>query len=219
MDHSIKNIIEKLYNIKDPKGLSNDDMLFLENKFGKLPVSLKVFYSVCGSENSILHCQDSWITPEDHHRWAWLNDNKYMVLLNENQGCYIAAILEKDLGKADPEVYSSDDHGESWKLCADSADAFIKAVLYYEAVFRFPFSAESFYSLTGDEFEMLKDKLQLLPFHIDNWFGTIWLFQDSSSDAAFIIENDGDYQLMYGAASEDAFISLSEKLSGIGEEM
>lgn len=219
MKYSIKEIMEQLYHIENPKGLSNEDMRFLEERFGKLPVSLKEFYSICGSDNRILNSQDYWITPKDYHRWSWLNNNKYMVLLNENQGCYIAAILKKDYGKANPEIYSSNNRGESWKLCANSVDEFIKAVLYYEAVFKFPYSAESFYWLTSDEFDIIKDKLQLLPFHLDNWFGTIWLFQDSSASAAFVIENDGDYQMTFGAASEDAFISISEELSGIGEEM
>ncbi len=219
MEYSIKKIIGNLYNIKNPKGLSNEDMHFLEEKFGRLPVALKAFYSICGSDNIILNSQDSWITPKDYHRWSWLNNNKYMVLLNENQGCYIAAILEKDFGKANPVIYSSDDRGESWKVCANSADEFIKAVLYYEAVFKFPYIAESFYLLTNDEFKIIKDKLKLLPFHLDNWFGKIWLFQDAPTSAAFVIENDEDYQMTFGAASEEAFISISEKLSGIGEEM
>ncbi|MBQ6181685.1 MAG: hypothetical protein IJK31_08395 [Ruminococcus sp.] len=219
MEYSIREIIENLYNIKNPNALSAEEMNFLEDKFGELPFSLKAFYSLCGSDNNIIDSQDTWITPNDYRKWSWLSNNKYMVLLKENQGCYIAAILENDLGKANPVVYSSDDFGESWKVCADSTDSFIKAVLYYEAVFKFHYKAESLYCITDDEFEIIKSRLELLPFHLDNWFGKIWLFQDLPTSAAFVIENDGDYQMSFGAASKEAFVRISEKLGGIGEEM
>lgn len=219
MELSIKAIIEQLYNIKDPKGLSNKDIRFLEERFGKLPALLREFYSICGSDNRILESQDSWITPKDYRRWSWLNKNKYMILLNENQGCYIAAILEKDFGKINPIIYSSDDRGENWNVCANSADEFIKCVLFYEAVFKFPYTSESFYWLTDDEFEIIKNRIELLPFHLDNWFGKIWLFQDSPTSAAFVIGSEGNYQMLYGATNKEAFLRISEKLNGIGEEL
>lgn len=219
MNYTIREILKNLYQIETPNGLTEDELTFLENKFGKLPKALSEFYALCGNCNNVLMNQDMWTVPKDYKKWKWLNDNKYMLLLNENQSCYIAAILENDFGKEDPFVYVSDDCGESWKVCTDSAEKFLKAALIYEAVFSFRYSSESFYWITEDEFEILKEKLTLLPFCLNNWFGKVWLFQDLPNSAAFVLEVDGDFQMLYGAVSEESFCRLANKLGGIGEEL
>ena len=219
MNYTIREILKNLYQIETPNGLTEDELTFLENKFGKLPKALREFYALCGNCNNVMMNQDMWIVPKDYQKWKRLNDNKYMLLLNENQSCYIAAILENDFGKEDPFVYVSDDCGESWKVCADSAEKFLKAALIYEAVFSFQYSSKSYYWITEDGFEILKEKLTLLPFYLDNWFGKVWLFQDLPNSAAFVLEVDGDFQMLYGAVSEESFCRLANKLEGIGEEL
>ena len=219
MSYTIREILSYLYNINETNGLTEEELDFLENKFGKLPKALTEFYALCGHCDNILVNQDIWITPRDYKKWSWLNDNKYMVLLDENQGVYIAAILEEDLRKDNPSVYVSSDSGETWELCADSLENFIKAALIYEAVFSFPYSAETIYTLTEDEVALVKEKLSQLPYHLENWFGKVWLFQDLPNSAAFVLEVDGDFQVLYGASSKEAFQRIASRLNGIGEKI
>lgn len=219
MNDTISEILKNLYDIDTPDGFSEEEFAFLENKFGKLPTILREFYSLGGHCDNVLMNQDRWIVPEDYNKWKELGENPYMVLLEENQNVCFAAILENDLGKEDPPVYVSDDSGENWKSCTDSLEKFIKATLVYEAVFAVQYSSEAFYTVTRTEFELLKEKLILLPFHMENWFGTVWLFQDLPDSAVFVMEACGDFEMLYGAASERSFNILAEKLDGIGEEM
>ena len=130
-------------------------------------------------------------------------------------------ILREDLGKDDPPVYVISDNGDEPLLCAKSTEEFIKAALVYESVPQFEYSPEAFYYISDDELEMLKEKLEVMPYHLENWLfiDNIRLFRYSADGAAILIGSEGDYQMSYGAASEETFEKLSAVLEGIGEEI
>lgn len=217
---TVRSILRHLYQLDAPEGLAPADMAFLEGKFSRLPDALREFYLLAGGCRRVTKTgQDAWITPEDYRKYPRLLNDSYFMLLIENQGVFQAAILPEDFGAENPPVYVTEDQGASWQLCADNTADFIRAALVYEAVFQFPYAAESFFWLNGAEFDLLKQKLTLLPFHLEHWFGRVWLFQDAPDSAAFVMEIDGDWQMTYGAVSAESYENLAALLDGIGEEM
>ena len=219
----MREILKNLYGITEPDGLTEEEFAFLENKFGNVPEKLRGFYSLCGHCENVLFVQDEWITPESYKKYGWIDDTAKgnMILLHENQGVCDAVIFREDLGKDDPPVYVISDNGDEPLLCAKSTEEFIKAALVYQGVFGFNFIPEAFFYISDDEFELLKEKLELMPYHLENWLfiDNIRLFRYSADGALFLIGSEGEYQMSYGAASEETFEKLSALLNGIGEEM
>lgn len=217
---TIRDILMRLYRLDAPEGLSPADMRCLEEKFGRLPDALREFYLLAGGCRRVTKPgQDVWYTPEDDRKYPNLVYDSYFMLLIENQDVFQAAILPEDLGAENPPVYVTADQGASWQLCAENTEDFIRAALVYEAVFQFPHASECLFWLNDAEFDLLQQKLTLLPFHLKNWFGTVRLFQDAPDSAAFVLETDGEYQLTYGAATAESYEHLAGLLAGIGEEM
>ena len=215
----MREILKNLYGITD-KSLDEKEFAFLENKFGTIPGKLREFYSISGCSGKIQNGQDDWITPVHYKNWKWLNDEENLFVLHENQGVCHAVILKEDLGKDDPPVYIVDDNLENPLLCAAGTEEFIKAALVYEAVFQFDYSSESFYYISDDEFEILKEKLDFMPYHLENWlFTDVMLFRYLSDGAAFVMGSEDNYQMCFGAASKETFDKLSSVLDSIGEEM
>lgn len=217
---NIKYIIENLYSIEQSNGLSDEDISFLENKYGTFPEILKEFYSLYIKSPNIYNAEDFWILPEDYRKWKWLDDKKEMILLNENQGVCYTAILEQDLKLPNPPVYITYNQGKSWNKCSETVEDFIKSALVYESVWNFEYSSETFYSITEQEHKTIQKLFSKYPFRMENWITeSIHMYYDSPDSVIIIMSDDGFLQMNYGAKSCESFEKLSNILKDIGEEL
>ncbi len=216
---TIRDILQRFYQLDAANGCTDADLHAMEAKFGKLPAVLTQFYQCCGGIGEKLSVQDTWIMPEDFRAQPALLEKPFLMLLNENQGVYCAAIRLGDLEQDDPPVFVSDDLGENWMPCADTLSDFLKAFLIYQAVFAFPCAAEDFSVLDADAFQNMQQRLTKFPFVVRNWFGTMHLFQDAPDSAAFALESDGEFQVLYGAVQAESARALAQKLDDLGEPM
>ena len=66
---TIKEILENIYGITEEQGLSEDDIKYFENRFGKIPDTLKEFYLLCGNNLKVSsYNQDWWFLPEHYKK-------------------------------------------------------------------------------------------------------------------------------------------------------
>lgn len=218
---NLTDVLANLYNIFQPNGLNNEEINFLEEKYGKLCEPLKEFYLWCGHYPLVINSQDCWIMPKDYHKWNWLKDKKEMLLLNENQSVCYTAIREQELKTENPPVYVTYDEGQNWKLCSETIDEFIKAVLIYESLFTFKYGSEEFYWINNDEYEYINNNFKAYPFKLNNWIveSFIHLYYNTSDSVICVMGNieSNDIQMFYGAVSQSSFDKLKNLLNGIGE--
>ena len=220
----IHSLLKNIYGISAPQGMSEEDILFLKQRFGQIPEVLEAFYKICGAEDRVLHSQDRWIVPKNYKEWKWLNDDKEdLILVIENQGCCYAAIRKSDLGQENPPVYVTEDEGETWTLCSDSLECFIKTMLVYQGAFLLDYFSEDIYWITQEEFEQILNNMQEYSFHIESWMGEmpIRAFYTERDTAVVVMgqDADDDLQMFYGAGSQENFEQLQELLDGMGEEV
>jgi len=99
------NSITQLFAITNPKGVQYDSLEKIKALYGQLPSVLEQFYLQLGDSDELRHGQDILRMPEEYHVFQ---DYSYLVIFNENQGCYHAGIALNDLDKDDPPVYVGD---------------------------------------------------------------------------------------------------------------
>lgn len=206
-----------LYGVDLLQGYTEQDIAGLKEIFGALPQVLEEYYRAAGRTDAFRHVQDEWMLPEHFKKWEWLRESEYMILLNENQGVCRAGIRREDLRLPNPPVYTTEDD-ENWVPCAPSLREFLCAALAYEAVFAPEYSPEEFYWLTPEELEVLKSGLTKLPFEMENWIGgmKITLYQNAPENMVAVMDC-GDLQMLYGAASKEAYEKLCTVTAGLGE--
>lgn len=215
---TIKEILENIYGITEEQGLSEDDIKYFENRFGKIPDTLKEFYLLCGNNLKVSsYNQDWWFLPEHYKKWEWLENSKDFLILNENQGVCHAFIRECDLGQANPPVYVSFDEDEQPKLCANSVDEFVKAFLIYEGSFGMPYFSEDFYFISEEDFDFIKNNFKEYKFKVANWMtdGVIRFFYDTPDSVIFVFVDN--LQMHFSARNKETFDRLEELLGDMGE--
>lgn len=125
----------------------------------------------------------------------------------------------------DPPVYVTEDD-KNWVLCAPTTREFLSAALAYEGVFTFEYNPEEFYWLTDEELWLIQSKLTKLPFEMTNWLcGMRITFYSNEPDNMVAVmdcgkgelHEDGELQMLYGAASEVSYARLMSVLEGVGE--
>lgn len=212
---TVKEILKDIYGIDEENALFESDLKYFDNRFGRLPNTLKEFYLICGNNPYVTVCQDCWLMPEHYKKWEWLQKSKDFIILNENQGVCRAFIKEEDFGKPNPPVYVRFDEDEPPKICANSVDEFVKAFLVYEGSLCMPYMNDSFYFINEDEFKFIKSNFKEYPFKIEYWIGdgSIRLFYNTS-DCICVV---GNYQMHYGARNKENFEQLENLLGSMGE--
>lgn len=210
-----------LYAIEVLQGYTEDEIKLLKGIFGVLPSVLEEYYRVAGRTKAFHQVQDQWMLPEHFQTWDWLLQLEYLILLNENQGVCRAGIRKEDLCLQNPPVYCTEDD-KNWVLCASTTSEFLSAALAYESAFHFAYSAEEFYWLTEEEMDFIKSNLTKLPFELENWIGgmRVTLFQNEPDNMVTVMDcGDGEFNILYGGATEASYEKLRKVLEGIGEPM
>ena len=209
-----------IYEVKDLQGYAEEAIASLKEQFGAVPQVLEDYYRSAGRTKAFHQVQDTWVAPEDQPKQGKLREEGHLMLLNENQGACCAAVLKKDLNQPDPPVYTSMDD-ENWTICAKSVSEFLMAVLAYESVFTFTYDPEGIYCLTEEEYDFIQTKLTKLPFELLNWIDChISLYQNRPDDMVAVLEcEDGELQMLYGAATESSYEELATILEDVGEEL
>ncbi len=214
-------IIKKLYGIDTLKGYAKEEMAILKQKFHPLPHVLEEYYHTAAQAAASHFVQDNWISPHELTQPYLDKLSNILPLLYENQGICYAGILKKDLCLSNPPVYTFYDD-KTWELCAPKLNEFILAALLYESCFTFEYCAEDFFSLTQEELETIQAQLTKYPFQIQSWIDHINIsFYHNACDnlaVVFTFQN-GDLQLVYGAASLDSYKALLCVLKNIGEPL
>ena len=216
-------LIKNLYGTDKLDGYSDEDIAFLKEMFGDLPEVLEDYYRKAGRTEILKHLQDEWILPEHYKNWHWLKQKKdFYILMNENQGVFQLGIRREDMSESNPPVYYIED-GITEKYC-DSLSEFLLCQSAYQAVFTFEYSPEEFYSITEDEFEIVKESLQKYPFELKNDeqdYPFNMSFYYNASDNLYVVMNYGedDIQVLYGAVSEESYNKLEEIVGDFGEPM
>ncbi len=216
-------LIKNLYGTDKLDGYSDEDIAFLKEMFGDLPEVLEDYYRKAGRTEILKHLQDEWILPEHYKNWHWLKQKKdFYILMNENQGVFQLGIRREDMSESNPPVYYIED-GITEKYC-DSLSEFLLCQSAYQAVFTFEYSPEEFYSITEDEFEIVKESLQKYPFELKNDeqdYPFNMSFYYNASDNLYVVMryNEDDMQVLYGAVSEKSFDELEKIVGNLGEPM
>ena len=216
-------LIKNLYGTDKLDGYSDEDIAFLKEMFGDLPEVLEDYYRKAGRTEILKHLQDEWILPEHYKNWHWLKQKKdFYILMNENQGVFQLGIRREDMSESNPPVYYIED-GITEKYC-DSLSEFLLCQSAYQAVFTFEYSPEEFYSITEDEFEIVKESLQKYPFELKNDeqdYPFNMSFYYNADDNLYVVINcgEGDIQAIYGAVSEKSFDKLEKVVGNLGEPM
>lgn len=212
--------LKGLYAIGGLTGLPDEDIDYMRELFGALPPVVEEFYRKAARTDALHHGQDRWLLPEDFRKSEWLRKSDCLLLLNENQGVFRAGIRREDLAEDDPPVYLTDDDKE-WRLCADSTTEFLYAMMAYEAVFSYEFSPEDFYLITENELAVLEKRLTKLPYEVRGWFGDrILLFSGAADNMVQVMDcGGGDLQMLFGAATEESYVKLTDIVGGMGEPL
>ncbi|MBR1736360.1 MAG: hypothetical protein IJ736_05020 [Firmicutes bacterium] len=217
----MKRILKDIYGLNTTDGYNEDEIADFELKFGNIPKAVKEFYKICGKCREINFIQDEWITPQSYEKYEWLNMDKNLVLMNENQGVWEVQILREDLNKDDPPVYLKYNECEEFFLCNEKTSEFIKNMLVFEGIFQFEYSSEAFYWITDNEFEYIKNNLYKYPYIPNKLFSEngLHLFYMTADSAIAIMNDTGEYQMFYGAASRKSYDKIDELLKDIGKEV
>jgi hypothetical protein len=208
----IYEMIKLLYLVEELQGYDESDIVSAKNHFGALPQVVENFWRKAGRTEAIHHIQDHWSKPEE-----WQKNCDYLILLTENQGCFITGIQKTDLKKADPPVYIKM-NDKDWALCTETTSEFLQAVLAYESIFTFSYVPEDFvFWLTDEEKEIISENLEKKSFMLHGWMNMdISFYSNASDNMAAIMECD-EPQVIYGAASEESYEKLLDVMEDIGE--
>ena len=213
----IQDLAKNLYAVDKLQGCTEEEILFMKQKFGELPSVLEAFYRTVAKTEVLHHVQDHWILPEHFEKYSWLQEFDSLILINENQGVCQAGIRKEDLSQIDPPVYVKTDDND-WVLSASSTSEFLLAMLAYEASFFMEFCPEEFYWITEEEFSIIQAKMQKLPYEIHNWLYDmkVSFYSNDVDNIMAVMDCSGDLQILYGANSEDSYAKLMVVMDEIG---
>ncbi len=216
----LRELVRDLYGVDRPQGCPEAEIAAVRERFGALPAAVEDFWRVFGHTKQLNRGQDTWVFPGRYAKWTWLTKYHDLVLLNENQGVFQACVRQEDLSLPDPPVYLQE--GDSpLLLSAPTVSEFLEAALLYEAVFQLPYSPEDFFVFTEADLAVIRSKLTKRPALQKNWFVTETTFYSNRPDNLVVLMDmgDGDYQSLYGGATEESYAALTEVLEGLGEPL
>lgn len=214
----MENMIKNLYVVDSLVGCTEEEIAFMMQKFGALPLVLERFYRTVAKTEALHHVQDEWMLPKHFTKYTWLTNSECLIILNENQGVCQAGIRREDLTKPDPPVYVKTDDN-NWVLSAPSTSEFLMAMLGYQASFAMKFSVEDFYWITEEELAIMQAKMDKLPYEVHNWmYGIqISLYSNAPDNIVAVTDCSGDLMVLYGANSEEGYEKVMAVMEGIGE--
>lgn len=215
----LEKLIRTLYSVNELQGCTDAEIQAVREKFGALPETVEAFWRVAGRTRELSHGQDDWMFPAFYEKWGWPEQTDDLTLLSENQYVCEAAVLQKDLSLPDPPVYTrmAADEGP-WQQSAPAVSEFLEAALTYEAVWTFAYSAEDFYWLSDGDMEVVRTRLEKRSAVLKNWMEMEITFYSSRPDNLVVIMDlGGEFQAVYGAATEESFAALLEVMEGLGE--
>ena len=214
----LRELIRDLYGVERPQGCTEAEIAAVRERFGVLPAAVEEFWRTFGRTKELNQGQDSWVFPNQYAKWKWLEEFDSLILLNENQSVFQACVQPSDLTLPDPPVYLLE--GESSRLLsAPTVSEFLEAALLYEAVFQLEYSPEEFFEFTEGDLAVIRSGLTRLPALQKNWFVTETAFYSSHPDNLVVVMDmgGGEYQGLYGAASQESYHALLEVMEGLGE--
>ena len=215
----LRQLVRDLYGIDQPQGCTEAEIAAVREKFGALPAVVEDFWRTFGRTQRLNYTQDNWIFSEDYQKWKNLAEDDDLLLLNENQSVYLAYIRREDLTLPDPPVYLRRGEEGPWELSAPTVSEFLEAALLYEGVWQLEHNPEEFYELSAGDMAVVHAKLEKRPAVLRNWFVTETTFYSSRPDNLVVVMDmgDGDYQALYGGATEESYTALLEVMEGLGE--
>ena len=210
-------IVRDLYGVDQPQGCTEEEIAAMKERFGAIPAVVEDFWRTFGRTKELDQCQDNWMFPEQYSKWKWLEEYDGLVLLNENQGCCQACVRREDLTLPDPPVYEFV-NDEAQEQISPSVSQFLEAAWLYESVFRLECSPEEFFELPEEDLEVIQAKLAKHPAVLKNWMEFEVTFYSSRPDNLVVIMDvGGQYQTLYGGATEESYAALMEVMEGLGE--
>ena len=214
----LREIVRTLYGVERPQGCTEEEIAAVRERFGVLPAVVEEFWRGFGRTRELGQCQDDWMFPEQYAKWKWLEEYDSLVLLNENQGCCRACVRREDLTLPDPPVYTRMEEDDPWLLSAPTTSAFLQAALLYESVWRLEYAPDEFYWLTDEELALVQSKLTRHPAVLRNWMEMeITCYHNRPDNLLAILDVGGQYQTLYGGATEASCAALLEVMEGLGE--
>lgn len=215
----LRKLVRDLYGVDQPQGCTEEEISSIKEIFGALPAVVEDFWRTFGRTRRLNYTQDDWIFPEQYSKQKWLAEYGNLLLLNENQSVCLAYVRRDDLTLPDPPVYLGTEPDGPWKLAAPTVSEFLEAALTYEAVWQLEHSPDEFYELSAKDMEVVRSKLEKRPAVLRNWFVTETTFYSSRPDNLVVVMDmgDGDYQALYGGATQESYAALLEVMEGLGE--
>ena len=211
-------LVRDLYGVDRPQGCTEEEIAAVRERFGALPAVVEEFWRTFGHTKRLNQCQDDWVFPAYYSKWKWLEEYDDLILLNENQSVFQACVRREDLSLPDPPVYLLEENSPQL-LSAPSVSEFLEAALLYEAVFQLEYSPEEFFEFTEADLEVVHSRLTRRPALQKNWFVTETAFYSNRPDNLVVIMDmgGGDYQAIYGGATQESYAALMEVMEGLGE--
>lgn len=211
-------LIRTLYGV-EPEGCTDDEIEYVRNLFGALPEAVETFWRSAGRTERLHFVQDNWAFPANYRKWKSYRESEDLILLMENQGCCRAVIRREDLALPAPPVYTLPAHGPGART-AETVSEFLEAALLYQAVWQFDYSPDEFYWLSDEELETVREKLEKWDAVLRGWMEMDITFYSNRPDNLLVImDAGGQYQALYGGASEAAYKALLEVMDGLGEPL
>ena len=215
----LRQLVRDLYGVDQPQGCTEEEIAAIREKFGTIPPALEDFWRTFGHTKELNYGQDDWIFPGDFQRSKYMFQFDDLRLFCENQACCWAGILRKDLTLPDPPVYTQEDEEAPWLLSAPTLSEFLKAVLLYEGAWQLKYSPENFYELSEEDVTVIQAKLEKWPYELKNW---MWMdiacYHNRPDNLVAVMKmENGDYQALYGGATEESYAALMEVMEGLGE--
>lgn len=215
----LRQLVRDLYGIDQPQGCTEEEIAAIREKFGAIPPVLEDFWRTFGHTKELNYGQDDWIFPGDFQRSKYMFQFDDLRLFCENQACCWAGILRKDLTLPDPPVYTQEDEEAPWLLSAPTLSEFLEAALLYEAVWQLDRVPKEIYWLTSGELANIESKLIQYPVVLKNWMWMdITCYHNRPDNLVAVMKMEsGDYQTLYGGATEESYTALLEVMAGLGE--
>ncbi|MDR3354581.1 MAG: hypothetical protein LBO21_06045 [Synergistaceae bacterium] len=199
--------IAKLFGIKTQIGIEETVIAEAEKETGPMPAVLRAYYLELGAHKALNRTQDRLLGPDELRE-----TDDHIIFYTENQDVCEWGIAKSNWSEADPPVFRSYDRKE-WVLEAERLRDFLVAMAHWQAVFAYEYSKEEFLFLSPQAAEKIRAAFEhkTLP-GFRCWDAEFFGWQDA---ILVLIENGGDYDLLYSALREASFAALDETVTGL----
>ena len=206
-------LIKELFNISQPKGFSEDEIMQVRNMYGKLPYILEAYYRKYGRETAVNHTQNSLIVP---WKYTWPKSESHLIIYGENQWVCCWGIPLRDLKADNPPVYISHQNDMEWEIESNRLSDFLIAMAHVHAGFALAFGSKNIFCINEVEAGIIRNKFKKKCEPMKRWLEGVEFYGNDPCDTIVMNRNGDYYDLFYASGDEMSYNKMNTVLSKLG---